>query len=75
MARVSVKQARDVDAANAYLVTITDELGNVTKQTVHTNDHGEGLWIDGQQVLGTSQFSAGSCPARAIRRHFERKES
>jgi hypothetical protein len=75
MARVSVKQARDVDAPNAYLVTITDEMGLVTNQTVHTNAHGEGLWANGKQILGTAQFSVGRDPARAIRRHFERKES
>lgn len=70
MATISVKQARDVDACNAYLVTITDEMG-VTKQTVHTNDHGEGLWIDGKQILGAAQFRAGRDPAHAIRRYFQ----
>lgn len=66
---VSVKTARDIDATNAYYVTVV-EFGEKTEYTVHTNTHGHGLWIDGKQVEGTSQFNAGRNPAAAIRRYF-----
>lgn len=69
--KVSVKQAPDVDATNAYAVTVTDNLNGTTwTATVHTDKNGRGLWADGQQVEGQSQFSAGKNPAAAIRRYF-----
>ena len=38
-------------------VTITDEyLNESVTHDVHTNEGGTGLWIDGKQVTGTSQF-------------------
>jgi hypothetical protein len=67
--KVSVKQANDVDATNAYTVTVT-EYGETQTMTVHTNSHGNGLWINGQQTLGTTQFRAGKNAAAAIRRYF-----
>lgn len=36
-----------------------------------TNHEGEGLWVDGKQVLGTCQFSLNVKDVRGkIRRHF-----
>jgi allophanate hydrolase subunit 2 len=67
--KISVKQARDIDATNAFTVTVQDEFETKTYD-VHTNSNGHGLWIDGKQVEGTSQFSAGKNPASAIRRYF-----
>ncbi len=70
MKTVSVKQANDVDATNAYTVTIT-EFGIVDTLNVHTGPTGKGLWINGQQVEGNAQFAAGKRPAAAIRRYFQ----
>jgi hypothetical protein len=67
MNTVSVKIARDVDQTNAYTVT---KDGN--QHTVWTGPNGTGLWIDGKQVEGTADFSAGRNPAQAIRRYCER---
>lgn len=67
--KVSVKQANTGDT-NAYTVKITDDLiGNQT-HTVWTGPTGKGLWIDGRQVEGNLQFSAGKNPREAIRRYF-----
>lgn len=65
--KVSIHEARDIDAKNAYRVT-TDE----TTIVVHTNESGNGLWIDGQQVEGTLQFSLRGISDKAskIRRYF-----
>jgi hypothetical protein len=67
MKNVSLKQARDVDHTNAYTVQMDGET-----HTVWTNARGEGLWVDGHQVAGTAEFSAGRDPAAAIRRYAER---
>lgn len=69
--QISVKAARDIDATNAYYVTIT-QFGESKTVTAHTNPQGGGLWIDGEQVEGTSQFHARRNPASAMRRYFER---
>ena len=72
--KVSVKQANDIDAANAYYVTLTDTLtGEVEEFTVHTNADGDGLWKNDQQIAGTSQFSLRGIADKAskIRREFE----
>jgi len=68
---ITIRQCRDVDAANAFLVTITTDL-DTRQHNVHTNPRGEGLWVDGVQVLGTCQFRAGKNPREAIRRYFQR---
>lgn len=53
--KVSVQIAADIDGANAHYVTITD--GDYSRTVaVHTNRSGEGLWEDGRQIAGTSQF-------------------
>lgn len=65
MKNVSVKQAIDIDATNAFYVTVDGET-----VTAHTDPHGNGLWIEGKQVEGKSQFSAGRNPASAMRRYF-----
>lgn len=65
--KITVKIAGDVDAPNAYAVTVDG-----TTYTVHTNERGCGLWIDGKQILGTSQFNAGEKPAAAYRRYFKK---
>lgn len=65
MTTISVKQARDIDHANAYTVTTDNET-----YTIWTNDNGRGLWINGRQIEGTSQFDAGRHPDSAIRHYF-----
>lgn len=66
--RTSVHAALDVDATNAYNVEVDGHFIG----TVHTDSHGHGLWIDGCQVEGTSQFDAGKSAREAIRRYVER---
>ena len=69
--KISLKQAPQLDHENAYHVTVTDPAG-VRKHTVWTGPKGRGLWIDGRQVEGNLQFSAGKNPAAAIRRYFSK---
>lgn len=72
-ARVSVSKAKDVDAPNAYRVVVTDSGEVLEDVTVNTNNQDEGLWIDGQQIEGTSQFEfVGS---HSYRSYFQRKHS
>ena len=66
-----VEVAIDIDQTNAYYVTFTDLGGKQHAYTCYTNKAGKGLWIDGEQVLGTSQFYAGKNPREAIRRYFK----
>lgn len=76
--KVSVKKASDVDATNAYVVTIFTENPNATVHSteqvfnVHIGPKGRGLWIDGNQVLGNMQFSVSGLkrPAEKIRKYF-----
>ena len=70
--KISVKSARDVDAANAYFVTVTGLGDHQDQFDVHTNRRGRGLWIDGKQFAGTSQFSIGQNAREAIRRYFRK---
>ena len=68
---ISVKQARTVDRPNAHTVTIKDSLLNTEEtKTAWTNKRGFGLWVDGQQVLGTGQFIF---KPGAIRSYFQRQ--
>jgi len=69
--KVSIKRANDVDATNAYTVTI-QQWGMTDVQNVHTGPNGRGLWVNGQQVEGNAQFRAGKNPAAAIRRYFSK---
>ena len=64
--KISLKRDIHIDAANAYTATVDGET-----LTLSTNDNGKGLWIDGQQVEGTSQFSAGKDVAAAYRRYLK----
>lgn len=73
MNKVSLKRANDIDHTNAYEVTVTNEnLGISKKYTAWTGPKGRGLWIDGTQMEGNLQFSAGKNAAAAIRRYFSK---
>jgi hypothetical protein len=67
MVKISIKQANDIDQKNAYRVTIDGE-----KCVVYTDVHGHGLWIDGDQVEGTGQFSLSGIADKPgkLRRYF-----
>jgi hypothetical protein len=67
--KISVKQTKNVDFTNAYTVKIETDYELETIE-VHTNEAGEGLWINGNQTLGTCQFSAGTNPRENIRNYF-----
>ena len=68
---ISVKQARTVGRPNAHTVTIKDSVLNTEEtKTAWTNNGGFGLWVDGQQVLGTGQFIF---KPGAIRLYFQRQ--
>jgi hypothetical protein len=72
--KISVKKSQYSN--DVYNVTVTTKLyGEPETKTfsVETNGNGEGLWIDGRQVEGTSQFSGGKNPAAAIRRYFQKR--
>ena len=70
--RVSI---RSVDGARfAAQVTVLDTwLGERQEHDCHTNSAGDGLWVDGQQVDGTCQFSVRTVAAwrAALRRWFK----
>ena len=73
--KISIKQNIHIDAANAYDVTVTDYLtGQKTNYEVHTDSNGNGLWVDGKQVVGLSQFNCGKKPTDAIRRYFNKTQ-
>ncbi len=68
--KVSLKKLPAL-TTNTYRVTVTELLTDEIKvYTVRTNRDGEGLWINGIQVRGTCQFSAGKRPDAAIRKYF-----
>jgi hypothetical protein len=67
--KISVKTARDIDATNAAYVTVKT-ITETNKYVVRTDARGRGLWIDGQQVEGLSQFNAGKNANSAYRRWF-----
>ena len=68
---VRVKQDIHIDAPNAY--TVTYNIGEeTTTETVHTDQHGNGLWIDGKQITGTMQFYGGKNVREAIRRWYQK---
>jgi len=54
------------------VTTVNSFTGYVAIHEVYTNSHGNGLWIDGNQTLGTCQFSAGNNPREAIRNYFKK---
>ena len=64
--KITLKQNIHIDAANAYTAIVDGE-----ELTLSTNDNGKGLWINGRQIEGTSQFSAGKDPAAAYRRYLQ----
>ena len=71
---VSVKRAYDVDHINAYTVTVNDpnDPEGRLQVTAWTGPDGTGLWEDGRQIEGHSQFSAGKNASAAIRRYYTR---
>ena len=71
--KVSMKADNNSGADNCYIVTITPPYGNMVTVTAWTNEQGNGLWIDGKQIKGTSQFyTNGRNVAAAMRRYFEK---
>lgn len=71
--KITMRLARDVDHKNAFEVTVHHTEYASEGFTVWTNDDGDGLWIDGEQEYGTSQFSAGKNPRETIRRIFDKR--
>ncbi len=73
MNKVSVTVAPDIDAENAYYVEVLEEYDDEPKRfTIHTNRQGRGLWVDGKQIEGTSQFDLHVKDKSAkIRRYFQ----
>ena len=64
------KTSADIrNTANHYRVTTANR-----SMLVYTNANGNGLWVNGQQVEGTCDFSAGKNPAAKIRRYFKDEE-
>lgn len=58
MYKVSLRKNKSIDANNAYRVTTIDDVtGEAEVMDVHTSSRNEGLWINGSQVEGTSQFT------------------
>lgn len=69
--KVSVHASTTIDQPNAHTVFI--ERGQLEESFVAwTNEKGNGLWLDGKQVVGTDQFSAGKNAREAIRRYFQK---
>ncbi len=63
-------KVQKTDLPNVFIMTTIDIVGTTQVRMVSTNDQGEGLWVDGLQLFGTSQFSGGKNIREAIRRHF-----
>ena len=56
-----------------WSVTVTNWVTSVTRTyTVSTDDHGYGLWINGNQSMGTCDFTVAGLryPAAKIRKYF-----
>jgi hypothetical protein len=60
--KVSMKADNNSGADNCYIVTITPPYGNMVTVTAWTNEQGNGLWINGKQIEGTSQFYTATLP-------------
>lgn len=68
--KISVKTIN----GNRFTVTTENGFTGVSEtMDVSTNKNGEGLWINGTQSLGTSQFSTGKNAGQSIRRYFARQ--
>lgn len=67
--RISVKQDIHSNQENGYIVTV-DNPYTGEKKTLHVNtdQHGNGLWIDGKQTEGTTQFRFRN--SNSYRRYF-----
>lgn len=50
--------------------TIVDDLGY--ERCIRTNGDGEGLWVNGQQVSGTCQFSVNGMSKSGIYKKFRK---
>jgi len=63
-----------IDATNAYDVTFLTGFkypySGEENFTVHTDPHGNGLWVNGKQAEGTCQFRGGKNVREAMRRYF-----
>lgn len=74
--QISIKRARDIDAPNARYVTLLRQTAEDSETiTVHTDAQGHGLWVDGVQIAGLSQFRVGRDPSAAYRRYFDSIEN
>jgi hypothetical protein len=74
MYQVALKKDRNRTDINAYQVTTTDPVtGEVEVMDVHTNQGGDGLWINGQQIEGTCQFAF--VGPHSYRSYFQRRYS
>lgn len=67
---IKVKTAGDIDRTNAHYVTVDEKT-----EAWGTGPDGRGLYIDGHQVLGGSQFSLRGVKDKAgkIRREAQRR--
>lgn len=65
---IKVTPAGDIDRENAHYVTVDG-----TTYALGTDREGNGLWVDGKQVLGTSQFTLNGVKDKAakLRRYAE----
>lgn len=65
---IRVKVAGDIDRENAHYVTVDGET-----YALGTDRDGNGLWVDGKQVLGTGQFTLNNVKNKAnkLRRYAE----
>jgi len=76
MIKIRLKVANDIDRHNAYTAKIIAmPLDDVLILTLWTDSRGQGLWINGMQALGTSQFDIGKNAAAAYRRYLSRRFS
>jgi len=59
----------EIDGLRAS-ATIVDEEGH--ERYIRTNGNGEGLWVNGQQVSGTCQFSVNGMSKSGIYKKFRK---
>lgn len=67
---VTVSPVTEDDGRFEWTASVTDTTDEFDSYTVayHTNRDGEGLWVNGQQVEGTCQFSLAGVSASTRRR-------
>ena len=66
---IKITPAGDIDRTNAHYVTVDGELF-----IIGTDRDGNGLWVDGKQVMGTAQFTLNGVKnvAAKLRRYAEK---